>query len=192
MKHVVRSEILDIGEYEKIREHFRARVIQEKKHRRVAVGPSLTVLFENHDTVLLQVQEMLRTERITREAAVLHEIETYNSLLGGASELGATVMIEIVDAAERDAFLVRAKGIERHLVLEIDGHPVRARWDEGRVLPDQASAVTYVKFALDGAALAALRSGTGPLGFVIDHPDVAVRAPVSAATARSLAEDVAS
>jgi Protein of unknown function (DUF3501) len=191
MKPVTRGEILNLAEYEKIREHFRGRVIAEKKVRRVAVGANITVLFENHDTVLLQVQEMLRTERITREAAVLHEIETYNALLGGATELGATVMIEIADPAERDAFLIRARGIERHLVLDVDGHPVRARWDESRVLPDQASAVTYVKFTVDGAALAALRSGTRPLAFVVDHPQVALSAPLSVAIARSLAEDVA-
>ena len=189
MKHVVRSEILDIGEYEKIREHFRARVILEKKHRRVAVGPNLTVLFENHDTVLLQIQEMLRTERITREASVLHEIETYNELLGGPGELGATVMIGVADATERDAFLVRAKGIERHLVLDIDGHAVRATWDPLRVLPDQASAVLYVKFALPEAARAALESGKAEVAFVVDHPDVALRAPVARDVVVSLAEE---
>ena len=86
MNRVDRSEILELGEYEKIRDHFRTRVILEKKARRIAVGPYLTVLFENHDTVLLQVQEMLRTERITRETAVLHEIDTYNELLGSTGQ----------------------------------------------------------------------------------------------------------
>ena len=36
MKPVERSEILGLGEYEKVREHFRTRVIQEKKTRRVS------------------------------------------------------------------------------------------------------------------------------------------------------------
>jgi hypothetical protein len=190
MKPVLRSEILDLGEYEKVREHFRNRVMQEKKLRRIAVGPNLTVLFENHDTVLLQIQEMLRTERITREGAVVHEIETYNGLLGGPSELGATVMIQIADPTERDAFLVQAVGIERHLVLMVGDVAVRATWDAERAMSDMASAVTYVKFALPKPALRVLRSGQGELAFVVDHPKVQLRAPVARAVAASLAEDV--
>jgi len=192
MKRVERSEILDLGEYEKIREHFRRRVTEEKKARRVAVGPHLTFLFENHDTVLLQIQEMLRTERITREAAVAHEIETYNELLGAPGELGVTVMIEIAEPAERDAFLVRAKGIERHLVLRVAGQDVRARWDDARVLPDQASAVMYVKFAPGDAALSALRTGEATVELVVDHPEAAATATLSRLTTKALAEDVAS
>jgi hypothetical protein len=190
MKPVLRSEILELGEYEKVREHFRNRVIEEKKLRRIAVGPGLTVLFENHDTVLLQIQEMLRTERITREGAVVHEIETYNGLLGGPSELGATVMIQVADPKERDAFLVRALGIERHLVLRVGDVAVRATWDAERVLSDMASAVMYVKFALPEPALRTLRSGQGELAFVVDHPEVRLHAPISRAVAASLAEDV--
>jgi hypothetical protein len=191
MNRVDRSEILELGEYEKIRDHFRTRVILEKKARRIAVGPYLTVLFENHDTVLLQVQEMLRTERITRETAVLHEIDTYNELLGSTGELGATVMIEVVDPKERDEFLVAAKGIEKHFSLVVDDYAVRGRWDESRVLEDQASAVMYVKFALGQPAVAALRSGEAKLSFVVDHPGVQLRVPLSSALCRNLAEDVA-
>jgi hypothetical protein len=98
-------------------------------------------------------------------------------------------MIEISDPAERDAFLRRARGIERHLVLEVGPHPVRARWDETRVLPDQASAVMYVKFPLTEPAAAALRSRAA-LALVVDHPEVTVRAPLDATLAASLAEDV--
>jgi hypothetical protein len=190
MKPVERSEILELGEYEKVREHFRARVIEEKRQRRISVGPHLTVLFENHDTVLLQIQEMLRTERITREGAVLHEIETYNELLGGPGELGATVMVEIPEPAERDAFLVRARGIERHLVLMVGDHAVRGTWDPARAQEDAASAVMYAKFALDGAALSQMRSGTPELAFVVDHPEVQLRVGIPRAVAVSLAEDV--
>ena len=55
------------------------------------------MVFENHDTVLLQIQEMLRTERITAEAGILHELETYNELVPGPGELSATLFVEIAD-----------------------------------------------------------------------------------------------
>ena len=69
MRLIERSEILPIGEYELIRPHFRARVVEAKRPRRVALGEHISALFENRDSVLLQIQEMLRTERITGEPA---------------------------------------------------------------------------------------------------------------------------
>src|SRR5438477_13111247 len=97
MKPVERSEILGLAEYETIRDRFRARVIEEKRIRRVQLGAKATAVFENHDTVLMQVQEMLRTERITKESSIAHEIATYNELVPKDNELSATVMIEIAD-----------------------------------------------------------------------------------------------
>ena len=88
------------------------------------VGDRVSALFENRDTVLLQIQEMLRTERITREAGVQHEIATYNQLVPGPRELSATLMIEVPDQAEREAFLDRARGIEKHVALVVDGEHV--------------------------------------------------------------------
>src|SRR5438128_2700493 len=126
MKPIERGEVLGIADYESVRDHFRARVIEEKKRRRVALGPKATAVFENHDTMLLQVQEMLRTERITREAAIQHEIDTYNQLVPGTAELSCTIMIEISDKDERDAFLVAARGFEKHVLLVIGGDRVRA------------------------------------------------------------------
>jgi hypothetical protein len=111
MKPIARSEVMGLADYEAIRDRFRARVIQEKRERRVALGPHASCLFENRDTVLLQIQEMLRTERITREAAILHEIETYNELVPKAHELSATILIEIEEKEIRERFLVDAHGM---------------------------------------------------------------------------------
>ena len=69
MSLVTRGELLGLAEYEQIREPFRRRIMALKQARRVALGTNMTVLFENHDTALFQIQEMLRTERITAEKA---------------------------------------------------------------------------------------------------------------------------
>jgi hypothetical protein len=197
MKPVLRGEILRIAEYETVREHFRNRVIAEKKRRRVAIGPYVTCLFENHDTVLLQIQEMLRTERISREAAIVHEIDTYNQLLGGKDELGVTVMIEIPDNQERDAFLVAAKGFERHVSLVVGGARIRAVWDPARVLDDSTSAVHYFKFPLPPSAAASLRGAVRADATIthveleVDHSAYHHRSPLPAETIVSLGEDLA-
>src|SRR5688572_24580768 len=117
MRPIDRSEILPIGEYETIRERFRARVIAEKRPRRVRIGEHLSAVFENRDSVMLQIQEMLRTERITSEPGILHEIETYNELLPGKDELSLTLFVEIPAKELRDKMLVELAGLEDHVSL---------------------------------------------------------------------------
>jgi len=60
---------------------FRRRIIEMKRHRRVAVGDRVTFVFENHDTMLFQVQEMLRAEHIVDLDRVREEIDVYNALI---------------------------------------------------------------------------------------------------------------
>ncbi|MEA3055964.1 MAG: hypothetical protein QOD30_1396, partial [Actinomycetota bacterium] len=48
------DDIADLREYERERDTFRAHVIALKKKRRVAVGPFVTLLFENRDTIRFQ------------------------------------------------------------------------------------------------------------------------------------------
>jgi hypothetical protein len=192
MQLISRGEILGLADYETIRARFRSRVILEKKTRRVPVGDRVTALFENRDTVLLQIQEMLRTERITKEAGVQHEIATYNQLVPGPRELSATLMIEIPDQAEREAFLDRARGFERHVALVVCGEKIAATWDESRVLPDRASAVMYLKFPLSPAAAEALRTHRTPIELTIDHPEYKAQATLGAETIAALSGDLES
>jgi hypothetical protein len=191
MNPVTRQEILGIAEYESIRGPFRARIIGEKKSRRVSLGAHVTAVFENHDTALFQIQEMLRTERITREGAVMHEIETYNELVPGPHELSATMMIEIPEPAERDAFLTQAAGFENHVSLWVDDSRIAATFDPERVLPDRASAVLYLKFKLSEAAALALKERRAKVRLAIDHSAYEASASFGPELLQSLAEDLA-
>jgi hypothetical protein len=197
MKKVERGEVLGIAEYETVRDRFRARVIEEKKRRRVALGPQMSCVFENHDTVLLQIQEMLRTERITREGAVVHEIDTYNELLPGLDELAATVLVEIEDKAERDTFLVEAKGLDRAFWLVVEGTRCHGKSDESRENADRTTAVHYLKFPLGDAAralhdVAEKRRPASDLtvDLVVEHPRYSAKTRLPATAVESLAEDL--
>jgi hypothetical protein len=193
MKPIDRSEVLGLAEYEAVRERFRSRVIGEKKLRRVALGPKASALFENRDTVLLQIQEMLRTERITRPSAVQHEIDTYNENVPGADELSCTVMFEIAEKDERDAFLSAAAGIERDVWLVVGDARIRGHATQrDGILPDRATAVLYLKFVLPKALADALR-GDRPapeLALAVDHPAYATRAVLGPQTVLELREDL--
>ena len=177
MNAVDRSELLVLGEYEKIRTRFRGRIIALKKRRRVGVGNHLTFVFENHDTVLLQIQEMLRTERITAEKGIAHELSTYNELVPGDGELSATLMIEYDDSAERSAALDAFADLSDHMALEVDGELYPARFrplpgeEEGR-LP----AVNYLSFEPGRSASSAIS----------ERPPAAGRRSPRSSTATSL------
>ena len=190
MNPVSASEIRSLADYERGREEFRKHVIAIKAPRRVTVGDHLTFLFENHDTVLYQIQEMLRVERITDPAAVAHEIATYNELVPGRDELTATLLIEFEEEAERGVMLRALVGLEHHIKLEIDGcAPCMAQFDERQMSPDKISSVHYIGFPLGRERAAAIRSGAAA-EIVSDHPRLSARTALSAVQRAALAEDL--
>jgi hypothetical protein len=193
MTKVARDELLGLGPYEQIRDQFRARVIAEKKARRFFPAPELSVLFENHDSVLFQIQEMLRTERITAEAGIRHELETYNQLIPDAGELSATMFVEIADRDTRDRRLRELAGLESSIAIEVAGARAPAIGETRGELTDRTTAVHYLKFPLGAAGVdrfAAAARGAGDVLFVVAHPQLAVRAPIPASVVRALAADL--
>lgn len=158
MKLIERGEVLGLADYEAIRDRFRSRVIEEKKARRIKLGEHASCVFENRDTVLMQIQEMLRTERITREASILHEIETYNELVPREHEISATILVEIEDKDTRERFLFEAKGLEREFALVVGGVRCPGKIDPMREHDSRTTAVHYVKFDLTPEAEEALRA----------------------------------
>jgi hypothetical protein len=166
-KAVAREEILDFVTYEEQRDGVREAVMRTKALRRVHVGPHLTFLFENHDTMRYQVLEMVRTERMVKDADIRHEIETYNELLGGKGELGATLLVELEDPALRAEKLSQWLALPRHLYAKrADGKKAYARFDERQVGDTRVSSVQYLKFEVGTEA---------PLAIGCDHPDAELR-----------------
>ena len=190
MRPIDRSEILGLGEYEGIREQFRRRVVEEKRARRVHLGDIYTVVFENRDTVLLQIQEMLRTERITQESAIRHEIETYNELVPGDAQVSITLFVEIVDKAERDRRLVELAGLEDAIVIEVDGRAYPFHGKREGAEPGRTTAVHYLKADLPVEALAAMRARTSRVALAVTHPAGAARLELPPPVLQKLADDL--
>jgi Protein of unknown function (DUF3501) len=199
VKPIERGEILGLAEYEHVREHFRTRVIANKKLRRIRVGENVSAVFESRDTVLLQIQEMLRTERITRASAIDHEIDTYNELLPSGDELSCTLMIEIADKEPRERFLREGVGFQQHVWLVVSSARIAARPIERDPGPsDRTTAVHYLKFGLPAHVADALRgTAANPtdltiVEMLVDHPAYQARALLSPQTVRELGEDLRS
>ncbi len=191
MNKVVLSEILDIAQYEKARDGFRRRVIELKKHRRVAVGPMVTFVFENHDTVLFQIQEMMRAERLVNDDAIQYEIDTYNQLLPGENELAATMLIELPDAARIRDEITKFHGVNtgEATYLQIGDERAPGVFDAGQSDDRRISAVQYVRFRFNGAQRAAFLTGAQEARLVIDHPNYRHDALIAGAVREALTKD---
>lgn len=182
MRKLTRRDLDDFQTYEDHRSEEQVRIFRIKAPRRIHVGEVLTFLFENTDTVRYQVQEMMRAERIVREADIQHEIDTYNELLGGPGELGATLLVELEDEATRPETLRRWIALPRHVYVRLEGgEKVYASFDPRQVGEDRLSAVQYLKFATGGRV---------PIAAGADHPDVTAETTLTAAQRQALAEDL--
>ena len=180
---VRRREILDYETYGERRAAIRASAMAAKDRRRIHVGGYLTFLFENHETIRYQVLEMVRVERMVREADIRHEIRTYNELLGGPGELGCSLLIEIEDAGERDRLLREWRGLVEQLYLRFDdGSRAPATFDPRQVGDDRLSAVQYLRFPTQGRVPAAVGCSL---------PALAMEAALTADQRAALSEDLA-
>lgn len=194
MRKLTLSDIQAIGEYEKTRDAFRRRVIELKESRRVLVGDRVSLVFENRETALSQVQEMLRAERIVEPGKIQFEIDTYNALIPDVGELSATLFIEITDAADVRRELDRLLGLDRPgaVSFEFEGAGrAAARFEAGHSTEERISAVHYVKFPLTGEQRRVFVEGSGEIALVIDHPSYRHRAVLSPAQREALAADLA-
>lgn len=181
MKKVQRSEIVDYQTYNDTRDAYRTQVLAEKAPRRIHVGEYLTFLFETTNTVRYQVQEMMRVERIVREADIQHEIDTYNAVLGDAGTLGCTLLIEIDDEEARKKLLTAWLDLPKHLYIRTDsGRKVRATWDDAQVGDDRLSSVQYLKFELGADA---------PVAMGADHPKLSVDVELTTGQREALTHD---
>ncbi|HMF41711.1 MAG TPA: DUF3501 family protein [Polyangia bacterium] len=150
MRHVQRSQILDRARYERTRSFSQTAVLEIKRKRRVHVGDCLTFLFENTTTIWYQIQEMIRAERIDREPDILHELATYNALLGGRGQLGCCLLIEIDDPVMRDRRLKEWRALPAYVYMRCEGGAtVRPTVDPAQIDERRISAVQYLKFHLD-------------------------------------------
>jgi len=191
MNPLTEKDLWPLPVYERVRDEFRREVIAAKQHRRVALGPVMTLIFENRLTVKFQIQEILRTERISSPEGIAEELEGFNDLVPGPGELSATLMIELRGAEEAVAAeLQRLTGFSRHLRLELGSRRIPARFEEGRDDGRRISAVQYLRFPV-GDAARALADLAQPAALVADHPSYSHRAPLSDDVRRSLAADLA-
>src|SRR5579859_3550549 len=116
-----RKDLMGLEEYAQKRDGIRQQIISHKRARTLHIGPNLTLLFEDRETMRYQVQEMLRAERIFEAAGIQDELDAYNPLIPDGSNWKATMLIEYADEAERRGALARLIGVEQQMWLQVRG-----------------------------------------------------------------------
>lgn len=162
-----------------------------KKLRRIEVGPVSMFYFENYDTMLQQIQEMLLIEG-GGAAQLTDELRAYNPLIPQGDELIATVMFEINDEARRMELLLRLGRVEHHMFIEVDGERVMGvpTDDIERTTEDgKTSSVHFIRFGFTDAQKAKIRDPKAKILVGIDHDAYAHMAVISPATRAELAKD---
>jgi hypothetical protein len=174
MTKLTLADIADLRAYERSREEFRSSVIALKKRRRVSVGPFVTLLFENRDTIRFQIQEMARAEKLITDEAIQTELDIYNPLIPEPGNLCATLFVELTSEAELREWLPKLVGIETAPLLRIGpaAEVVRCNVDPEhakQLTRDEITAsVHYVTFSLSAAQVGDFADG--PVVLALDHP----------------------
>jgi hypothetical protein len=192
MEHLSPDDLYTLEAYAKLRQQFRARVMEHKKHRRLQLGEHIVLLFEDRLTMHYQVQEMLRAEKIFEVPGIGAELDAYNPLIPDGSNLKATMMIEYPDASERSEMLKRLVGIEDKVWIQVGAEEkVFAIADEDmeRSTEEKTSSIHFLRFELLPILVADLKNGAA-LRAGVDHAIESCAVEMSAAMHESLIADL--
>jgi len=182
-----RADLWSLEEYAEQRPAFRARIMEHKKTRQLALGDHARLYFEDLLTIRYQVQEVLRIEKIFEAAGIDEELDTYNPLIPDGHNWKATFMLEYEDPAEREVRLTQMIGIENKVWLQVEGcDKIYAIADEDleRTTEEKTSSVHFMRYELDSAMITAVKRGA-TISAGIEHPDY----PLEAFTIDSVIRD---
>jgi hypothetical protein len=192
MKHAIaREDIMDIEVYGRERPERRKRLTEVKRNRRLEVGPFATFYFENFETMLHQIHEMLYIEK-GGEEQIADELAAYNPLIPNGSELVATVMFEIDEPVRRATALAKLGGVEETVTIKIGDQVVKGVPEadiDRTTAAGKASAVQFIHFPFTKDAIAAFREPGAQVLVGFDHPQYGHMAVMPETVRAALAED---
>ena len=191
---IEKTDILSRDEYKIKRKSLREKMVLRKKFRRVDIGPYVTMYFENKDTIIHQINEMVYIEN-GGEEQIHDEISAYKSLLPNGQELVATVMIEIDSPIKRAEFLAKMGGFEEEISIKIGDQLIKgkAELDGDRTTADgKASSVQFVHFEFDKNEVEIIKNHMDNVTISINHENYKHSSVLNIDTVKELVKDFAS
>ena len=170
-KIIEKNDLIANNIYAENRKQFRKKIVEFKKHRRVPLGPYATFYFENFDTMLAQIQEMLHIEK-GGDKQLKDELDAYNPLVPKGKELVTTLMFEIDDPKIRAGFLGKVGGIEEKVYIQLGNEKILAvpekdvdrTSDEGK-----ASSVQFIHFYFSNEQVKIFKDLNTKINIGINH-----------------------
>lgn len=187
MFKLTKDDLIPYEQYIHLYDKFLKEVISEKKVRRIRISDQISGLFENKLTVLYQIQEMIRAERITDHDYLNEMLEVYNDLLPEPNEITMTLFIEIPNQEELRQFNKTIVGIEKQVELIFSQQSVRS-YEPGNDENEHESytqSIHYLHFPLSNEQKAAFMNAE-TISLQINHPNFQVEKELS----KELIEDL--
>ena len=188
---IEKSDILTRDEYKIKRKSLREKMVLRKKFRRVDIGPYVTMYFENKDTIIHQINEMVYIED-GGEEQIDDEILAYKSLVPDGRELVATVMVEIDSHIKRAEFLAKMGGFEEEISIKVIDQVIKgkAELDGDRTTADgKASSVQFVHFHFEEKAVESIKDHMKDVSISINHENYRHSSILNVDTVKELIKD---
>jgi hypothetical protein len=191
---ITRQDLIPLSTYRQGRDEYVKKMITYKNNRRIKVAPNISLLFENRNTVLFQIQELVNSEDLTDPKELDEYISIYTGMLPDENELSATLFIELDNQEKLADLLKQLKGIEHHLTLFVGDEPIQALFEEIHDDREFTTSVHYLKFPLTASAKNILLNGPlEDLSLIVslDHPNLNEKVKLAPKTVESLQKDLA-
>lgn len=180
MKPLIQTDLLSIADYERQREPFRSQIIALKHRRRISVGPLVTLIFENRETLRFQTQEMIRVEHILDPRKIQDELDVYNALMPESGELSATLLIEITEQERMKEWLDVFMGLDHGetVAIRAGSQQIYGEFEGGHSHETKISAVHFVRFRPTASMTAAFADLRQPVMLTVHHHEYHAEVPV--------------
>jgi hypothetical protein len=192
---ITRADILSREDYARERAERRRRIIELKRRRRVEVGPLATFYFENRETMLQQIHEMLWIEK-GGEEQIADELAAYAPLAPRGDELVATLMFEIDDPVRRHQVLSRLGYVEDAVSMQVGGEIVKAVPEISDGVPrtteeGKTSSIHFLRFPFMPSQIAQFRDFSLQVVLAVAHENYAHMAVMPRPVREALVDDFA-
>ena len=181
MRPLTQDDLMPLEEFtRRRREFFSSHLRYLDRYRRVRIGPSATLVFENRQTLWFRVQEVLRIARLAQPDQVQAELDLSNRLLPGRDQLQAALLIEVAEEKPEDEWAAWAslRGDALRLYLGDQSFPA----DLLTCRPEDRCAGTthWVKFTIPAIQRACSSTSASLLAASCSTSTIAIRAYRSA------------
>jgi hypothetical protein len=190
---ITRKDLIPLNTYRQGRDEFIQKMITYKNNRRIRIGSNISLLFENRNTVLFQIQELVNSEDLIDPNELDEYIEIYKGMLPDDNEFSATLFIELDNQEKLADLLIALKGIEHHLTLFVGDEPCQAVFEEVHDDREFTTSVHYLKFPLTQKAKKLLVDEAADslhLTIQLDHPNLTEQVALPPECVRSLQKDL--